>query len=183
MSDDGEQGWPLRRHDDYETAVGQCEIVVQITAKEQLDKLNASLRWFTKKKVINRTGCRSISIFSDVEIGGTNLIVGDRLEPSEQLHDIAALSRVKLPVSIKLWRTRRGASGALLDSVHHRCPIFSIELCTSPARTLAIDAMHCLYLGVIMRYVSACLWRLLLGNPWAFSGNESQIQDLALRQI
>ena len=183
ISHDGVEQWPMREHHEYETAVRQCEVVIEIATPLQLQLVVRSLRWFKHKKMMNRTGLRSRCIFTAIVIAGISLLVGDRLEPSEELHDIAALSQVKLPASIKFWRTRTGSEGALLDSVHHRCPIFNNVLCTSPARTLAIDAMHCLHLGVIMRFVSSCLWRLLLENPWDFSGSESQIQDLALRQI
>eukprot|EP00959_Pyramimonas_sp_CCMP1952_P161861 3384457-Pyramimonas_sp.AAC.1 len=86
-------------------------------------------------------------------------------------------------MKIVFWRPRLSHKGLVLDPVQHRCPLFCRSLHSSPARTLAIDAMHCLHLGVVMRHVSSCLWRVILENPWAFTGSEKMIQDAGVRQI
>eukprot|EP00959_Pyramimonas_sp_CCMP1952_P137608 2880078-Pyramimonas_sp.AAC.1 len=70
-----------------------------------------------------------------------------------------------------------------MDMVVRRCPLFDERLYTSPARALAIDAMHALHLGVVQRVVSATLHRIILSNPWDFHGRLPVVTDLAGRQL
>eukprot|EP00959_Pyramimonas_sp_CCMP1952_P473776 9502316-Pyramimonas_sp.AAC.2 len=184
LSHDSDEQLPLRDHDDYEKDVQKCEIKVHVASVEQLQSLVSSLRWFKPIKR-NAVQLRGRCIYKDVTIGGVVLALGDRLEPSADMTDIAYLGRRTPPFDVTFWRARtHGARAVQLDSVHHRCPLFSSDvLCTSPARTLAIDAMHCLHLGIAMRCVAACLWRTILANPWGFNGGESHKQDLGLRQL
>eukprot|EP00959_Pyramimonas_sp_CCMP1952_P186153 3892506-Pyramimonas_sp.AAC.1 len=70
-----------------------------------------------------------------------------------------------------------------MDAAQHRCPLFSPSLGTTPTQTLAVDSMHSLYLGVIQRMVSACLWRIMLHNSWQFQGTQAGKIEMACRQI
>lgn len=40
--------------------------------------------------------------------------------------------------------------------------------------------IHTVYLGTVMRIVSAILWRVLLSNPWRITGSQEQILDLGV---
>ena len=117
-------------------------------------------------------------------IAGTELLYGDRLEPSEALLDIQAVRSVQLPVSVTFWRQRYGQHSKLpLDPVMHRCPLFDTRLHSSPARTLAIDELHTLHLGEIQRVVSASLWRIVLSNVWQLRGTNASIIDQGVRRL
>eukprot|EP00959_Pyramimonas_sp_CCMP1952_P080473 1681733-Pyramimonas_sp.AAC.1 len=71
----------------------------------------------------------------------------------------------------------------VMDAMRHRCPLFSRALGTSPTASLAIDSLHCLYYGPIMRWVSAAIWRLILVNPFGFSGGLEEVLDLGCKRI
>ena len=45
-------------------------------------------------------------------------------------------------------------------------PLFSERIGSSPVSTLAVDALHTLMLGPVMRYISAAVWRVVLRNPF-----------------
>eukprot|EP00969_Alexandrium_andersonii_P245307 10841409-Alexandrium_andersonii.AAC.1 len=94
------------------------------------------------------------------------LEAGGRLDPSEHLLDIAAVDTAELPLQLVFWYVRVGLGKHSLDSVAHRCPLFSTVLETSPQRTLAVDALRAVYYGPITRWTSAALWRTPLSNPW-----------------
>eukprot|EP00959_Pyramimonas_sp_CCMP1952_P213367 4464025-Pyramimonas_sp.AAC.1 len=75
------------------------------------------------------------------ELNGTHLEIGDRVEPSVDLSDIGKINVMALPFVITFWRARLCGT-SVLDSVQHRCPLFSAALSSSPSRTLAIDSLH-----------------------------------------
>eukprot|EP00959_Pyramimonas_sp_CCMP1952_P000756 14772-Pyramimonas_sp.AAC.1 len=54
---------------------------------------------------------------------------------------------------------------------------------TSPTKSLAIDALHCVYYGPIMRWVGSALWRTVLHNPWKFRGGPEAIIELGSRRL
>eukprot|EP00959_Pyramimonas_sp_CCMP1952_P440705 9226634-Pyramimonas_sp.AAC.1 len=70
------------------------------------------------------------------------------------------------------------------NGVVPRCPLFDAEvLLTSPQRTLAVDSLHTLYQGPAQRYVSSCLWRCVLLNPWKAQGPIDTIIDIGVKNI
>jgi hypothetical protein len=70
-----------------------------------------------------------------------------------------------------------------MDAVAHRCPLFSRQLGSNPAETLALDTLHTLYYGPIMRWTSAALWRLIKANPWNLCGTRDVLYDVACRRL
>lgn len=111
------------------------------------------------------------------------LLAGDRLEPTASMPDVALFDSAPVPFEAVFWRATRDPRGACLDTVVRRNPVFSAFLGISPMRTLAIDSLHTLYYGPVMRWTAAVLWRLLLGNPWGFVGNQDARLELGCRRL
>ena len=172
--------WPLRSHEDYDRDCSLCEKIVHVTTEEQLQQLVASIAPLKRKDAVLCWGiCRDRCL-----IAGVELKYGDRAEPSESLVDVQQLRWATLPLSVTFWRSRFGEHTKLvLDSVHHRCPLFDNRLGTSPARTLAVDELHTFHLGLLHRTTSAALWRTVLGNPWDFQGSNKSIIDKGVRKL
>lgn len=122
-------------------------------------------------------------MYKAVTIGGIALQPGDRLEPSMELRDTHGLEKSKLPIDVCLWRPRKDDTGKIIDCLHHRCPLFSQRLGTSPQRSLAVDSLHTLFLGPVLRYVNGVLWRVLLANPWRIGGDLNTVLDLGCLQL
>ncbi len=118
-------------------------------------------------------------------IAALGLRAGDRIEhgfdladPGSLLLDPANLEHKPLPFTCIFWRQRMDSRGRLLDAVSRRNPIFSVaHLGTSVSRTLALDSLHLVYLGVCGRLVSTILWRLVLENPFGCQGDADVIVD------
>ena len=118
-----------------------------------------------------------------IAVGGKQLQPGDRVEPSPTLTDVTFLDSRPLPVTIIFWRTHRDARGRCLDMVHHRNPMFNDDIGMEPARVLAVDALHTVYYGPVMKWSSAVIWRVLLSNPWDISAAESTVLDLGVKKL
>ena len=114
-----DMNWPLREQKDYFKAVAMCEKAVLIRHQRDVVHLLQNLKWANPKK---SAGGRVIT--REVTINGVLLKEGDRLEPSDDLPDIAKLSSVRCPCQISFWRSRRDERGRPMDSVNHRCPFF-----------------------------------------------------------
>ena len=169
--------WQLRDGNSYEVACKKCEIHVRlITPLDRRTLLNA-MRWRKTKSIGGRL------VVEDVNVNFVQLLVGDRLEPSKELLDTHNIERAALPINIVLWRTYRDWKSRSLDCVSHRCALFDQRLGTTPHDNLAVDELHTLYFGPIMRYVSASMWRVVLANTWGFVGTIDQIVELGTRQV
>eukprot|EP00959_Pyramimonas_sp_CCMP1952_P292883 6125430-Pyramimonas_sp.AAC.1 len=171
--------WQLRTPDDYYEACKKSEIHIPLKTPEDRRNLLNVLRWRKPSKSDPITGR---VVVADARICNVEVLAGDRVEPSRALVDTAALDAAPLPLVVTLWRTKRHGKKSL-DCVSHRCPIFDKTLGTSPAGNLAVDELHCLYFGPIMRYVSCVLWRVALSNHWRFAGDTDQVVELAVRQL
>eukprot|EP00959_Pyramimonas_sp_CCMP1952_P175383 3665631-Pyramimonas_sp.AAC.1 len=86
-------------------------------------------------------------------------------------------------MDIVLWRPRKDSTGKVIDAIVRRCPLFDEYLHSSPARTLAIDELHVLFIGPAQRYVSASLWRIILKNPWSIRGSSDRVADIGARYL
>ena len=175
--------WPLRSASDYEAAVGMCEITVSLESPEDLKKLSRALKWLKPDGGKRTAGIRTRGLTRDLAIGGANLRAGDRLEPSEVVADIGDLRGIECPCELKFWRTRIGIDGHPMDSINHRNPIFARDLGIDPTTSLAIDSMHCVYLGLIQRWASAAIWRILLRNVTGVRGTQDHIINIGLQNL
>jgi len=183
MYDDMPDGmqWHLRDGPSYDTSCSRCEVRVTLSTPHDMDSLLDSLRYRQPAKNPPRLGGRLI--VADVKINDVQLLVGDRLEPSRDLPDPHNLEKSRLPIAIVFWRTRRDWKGRSTDCVTHRCPMFARCIGTTVHDNLAVDELHCLYFGPIMRYISAGMWRVVLANTWNFTGTVDQVVEQATRQI
>ena len=93
------------------------------------------------------------------------LRAGDRLEPCPSLPDIGALEHVtEYPLDIIFWR-RDNESVA-----RHRNPLFSRELGVTPSRSLVVELLHAVFLGVLLIWCRVAVWALIVGGVYGHSG-------------
>ena len=171
---------PWGDHDEsatYDEACRACEIPVCIHTHAQRRSIMLGGRLsYDKRKNGNMGRC----LMAPVPQFG--LLVGDRLEPSLELPDVADFRTAKIPITVVFWRRHRDGTKCM-DAVLHRNPIFSSVLGTSPQRTLAIDTLHTLYYGPIQKYVQCVVWRVIAGNPWRFNGGMEERLELAAARL
>jgi hypothetical protein len=99
-----------------------------------------------------------------------NLVKGDRLEPTSWMIDVGEFDQISVfPCIVMFWRT---TSETLAK---HRNPLFNEKLGINPYRTLAIDPLHDIHLGVLLRFVTHVFWCLLLADVFKTrSGNKEE---------
>ena len=158
----------------------QCELIVVVSSQAERSALLEALV-FAKELAGVKRGGRMVK--HAIAVGGIQLQPGDRLEPSPTLTDVTFLDSRPLPVTIIFWRTHRDGRGRCLDMVHHRYPIFNDDIGMDPARVLAVDGLHTVYYGPVMKWSSAVIWRVLLSNPWDISAAESTVLDLGVKKL
>ena len=88
-----------------------------------------------------------------VLVGGTQLIEGDRLEPSLFLRDVADFELMTPPFRVTFWRMFNE------DRCLHNSPLF-----LTPGlgiQTHAADTLHCWLLGPVEQFIATALWFLI----------------------
>eukprot|EP00959_Pyramimonas_sp_CCMP1952_P264067 5521957-Pyramimonas_sp.AAC.1 len=53
----------------------------------------------------------------------------------------------------------------------------------SPERVLKIDALHAVYLGVVLRFLSCVLWNTIDGEVWNVSGPRAAAIEMSIRCV
>ena len=151
--------WPLRSGESYDASCRTCEIEISIaTAGERAALVGGLGRDVEKRRVAKKTIARF-----------PRLQLHDRLHPSVHLLDVGAVESMRLPRVLTFWRpTWHGDS--CVDPMRFRCPLFCTQLSTSPQSSVAIDSLHTLYFGPMMRCEAAVFWRLVNVNPWRVRG-------------
>ena len=125
---------------------------------------------------------RGLQVVSPVLVNGIQLDIGDRLSCTPELLDYCKFETQCLPFRATFWRTSyRGKN--VCDAAMFRCPLFAPELGTNPMRSLAIDSLHTIYYGPIMRIVSCILWRVLESNPWQFRGGRDHYLEQGCKML
>jgi hypothetical protein len=105
------------------------------------------------------------------------LAADDRLEPSEMLSDIAMLDEMATPARVVFWRCCEESIS------RHRNPLFDPELGISIS-SLAVDTLHCVYLGVLNTWCYIVLWFILSSGLYGNVGGADetlQVSVLAFR--
>jgi hypothetical protein len=97
---------------------------------------------------------------------------GDRIEPSSELRDTSDFESRALPFVCTFWRQHRDARGRLATFTLRRNPLFDKGLGTSPVKTLHLDTLHTLYLGIFMFYCHAVIWAMFRANVFQCDGPE-----------
>lgn len=145
--------WRQNEAGDYEAACRRCEIKVTVTA-------NWHQRLVRLVEYDKRTdGSRGLALKAPVpELG---LRAGDRVEPCAELPDVAAFKEIQdFPRTIVFWR--RSAE----TLCRRRNPIFTADLDTLPHRSLSVDALHALNLGVMNSFCREVVWAMLEKGVW-----------------
>ena len=98
-------------------------------------------------------GSHGRSLTADVPAAG--LKAGDRIEPNENLVDIADFELLAVfPVVLIFWRPDHATMTL------HRNPIFDYAIGITPM-CLTIDILHTLYLGIFMAWCRSAVWFLI----------------------
>ena len=145
---------------EYDSACDACEIWVACTSMIQVRRLSAAL-------VYDGELGKGRSLERDVIVNDIQLFAGDRLEPSPSLEDIGDFNPddVHLPCRVLFWRAKSNTVTL------RRNPLFS-QLASVSVESLAIDALHCLHLGVFRDFCTRALWVLISNDPWHVGGDD-----------
>ena len=169
-----------RTPDEYDASCRHCEIELTLETPEQRRQL------ITDGQLTLLKGKQGKGLTVTKDFIPTNfpagLRIGDRIEPSKELPFPLDVFSAPLPLKITLWRIHLDPFRRATDPVIHRCPLFDPALGTTP-QTLAIDTLHTLYYGPIMRYCCACLWRLILNCVWPHHGDQEARRELACKRM
>ena len=158
--------WVVNAPRDYFAACERCEIVVDLDENLKRLVLN-ELRWCKR-----RDGGRGRTLQN--AIPELSLIADDRLEPSDSLPDVALLEDLECPCRVVFWRTSE-------ESVaRHRNPLFSERLGITPYKSMTIDTLHCLYLGIMLVWCKICVWVLLQAGVFGGAGTAEESLQVAL---
>ena len=162
----GRLPWCPTCSDDYRDACALCEIHVTLTCRQDHAAVRRLLR-FDRRPDGGRGRCLS------EPLPGLHLERGDRLEPSSSCPDIGVgfddLANGPFPVEICFWRRSKETS------VRHRCPIMDVPGCTPSS--LMIDTLHCIFLGVVPRFLEAGIWLCIVNNVWRISAAHTATRD------
>ena len=82
-------------------------------------------------------------------VAGVQLYIGDRLEPTADIVDVARFETTPPPFSAVFWRMSKD------DRVSHESPLYSIEGVFADSH--CIDTMHCWHLGRFLQYIALVL--------------------------
>jgi hypothetical protein len=138
----------LNTHRDWEIACARCEIKVEVSL--DLHKRLVPLLRYDKRP----QGSHGYSLVQDVDDAG--LLAGDRLEPSETLHDIGLFPRLtSFPIVCTFWRPSNQTM------VLHRNPLISANLGVTLVDTFTIDELHTMKLGILQAWGRVAVWQLL----------------------
>ena len=153
--------WQEHKQEDYEHACQLCErwVVIETTAMHA--HILGVLRYDKRAYGFHgRALCNNIP--------SLGMLIGDRLEPSPSLLDIAEFDLIsRFPCEVLFWRT------TVETLVHHRCPLFNIAIGVTTLM-ICIDTLHTLHLGVIKYYIQVVFWRLLLHEAFEADGTQHE---------
>ena len=159
--------WRNHEDADYDLACARAEISVRLSEADHT-KVRSLLFWDKRPD-----GSHGRALAQSVPHLG--LLAGDRVEPTTTMPDIGSgFDKPKsFPVQVLFWRP--GSQTICL----RRCPLFCKELGITPTRTLALDQMHTLYLGVANVVARHILWDLLKSGIWN-AGGQSEVERLQI---
>ena len=166
--------WLVNSEQDYFSACSRCEKIVTLRNKQDVDAIVSILRYDRRKH-----GVHGRALVAGIVIQGVQLLVNDRLEPSLGLPDIGALEhRTEFPFQIIFWRTSEESLA------RHRNPVFEPELGITPARSVVVDVLHAVFLGILLVWCRCAVWTLLLNGAYGHAGENHEhltISILVLR--
>jgi len=144
----------VNEDEDYDAACEACEFWVLLESSADHKAVCDNLYFDLKKQ----QGSIGRALLSDIEHLG--LRKDDRLEPHWLLMDVADFGTNirEFPTTVLFWRP-------LMNSIcTHRCPLFDAALGITPKRSIALDLLHTLHLGVMLVWCNIALGMLLLSG-------------------
>ena len=168
--DHGNLPWRSNGDLDYEEACQRCEHKVVLDVAQHA--LVKALLFYDRRQHGNRGRCLMRAM---PDLG---LEVGDRLVPSPSLEDPGNFDAVvTFPIEVVFWRQSR-------DSLaRNRNPVFDSSIGVAPVRSLTVDTLHCLYLGVFLAFARHLVWLLVLGGAWGDKPTQDEIIESAVIAI
>jgi hypothetical protein len=151
---------------DYRDRVARCEVWKTFTAREAV-QLQALLEFDRRKN-----GVHGRALKADI----VGMLKGDRLEPHARFPDVSRDVPVGTPVLF--WRS------SAEHGIKHRNPLFDDETGIDPTRTISIDPLHCLSLGVFQSFIAALVAELIWkSNVWRLPGNADENRLAGTRRL
>ena len=129
--------WELYTLKMYQQDLRVHDIVVEIRSREDRSLVYRALKYSTKFGGRGLTG--------NVLVNGTQLMLGDRLEPSPELLGVDGFQSKDPPFTIHFWR------GGDEDRLTHASPLLRIEGVSHQRH--GIDTLHSWHLGPLCRYI------------------------------
>eukprot|EP00959_Pyramimonas_sp_CCMP1952_P077966 1629746-Pyramimonas_sp.AAC.1 len=156
----------------YSDACSRCEITVGVT-DETFPLLRAALRPDRRKDK-----SRGWALVADVAVGGVNLQIGDRLEPTPSMMFVSSFFSRPRPFVATFWRRSQETAA------RHRNPLFSVCLGVVPAHVLGVDTLHTVALGVCKYFCSRAAHALISANAFQVSNApESVMLDASVKSL
>ena len=150
---------------DYLEACSACEIRLMLSAR-QIRAVRAALKY---DKILRGRVLRHA-------FPHLGLDAGDRLAPTLQFPDIADFSPEQAPREVLFWRPSRATLA------RHRNPLLS-EQTGVTFRSLGVDWLHCLSMGVFAHALGHLLRELVDNNAWGVSAGAAQREELSVVQL
>lgn len=146
---------------DYDVAAARCEVRVRLTKAQH--KRMIGLLAYDKRP----SGNAGIALLADFPEQG--LRTGDRLEPTDSFPDVGGIFKwTQFPLDLVFWR--RSEETLVL----HRNPLWNSELGVTAARTLTVDLMHTMHLGVFQSWAKVVVWMVLDSPAWVPSRGSAE---------
>ena len=95
------------------------------------------------------------------DVPALNLLANDRIEPCPtfmNVHDFLTLSHYPEGLEVVFWRPIHETLA------RHRNPLFDEQIGVTPTRSLTVDLLHALYLGVMNAFMVCLTWFVLENN-------------------
>jgi hypothetical protein len=125
--------------------VERCCITLDVLDLGMRSKITSALRY--KSKFLGR------GLIRRLQFGATSLIVGDRLEPTPWMRDVAHFEFLVPPFQVRFWRCFEE------DRVLHDSPLFLVP--GLDITTQGPDTLHGWALGPVVAFIPFALWFLV----------------------
>lgn len=159
--------WRENGERDYFEACDRCEHLVVLSG-DLHRAISKSLRC-DKRQGGNRGRCLT-NPFPDL-----GLQVGDRLVAGHALRDPADFEGLcRFPCPVLFWRKCDETLA------RNRNPLFGGALGISPAQSMTVDTMHCLYLGIFDAWSKVAIWTLIQEGAFCEQPNQEETFQAAV---
>ena len=165
--------WAPNTNADYEACCERCLRKVKVATIADRDRISQRLR-YDKRPNGGRGRCLT------EKLPAFGLEAGDRLEPTDNLPDVAAFESTVPPFFAYFWRTSEESA------TRRPNPLFRSGIGISVSQNVATDALHAVYLGVMRVWARVADWTCLLSGIFGDVGSGEEniaVAILALRSL